>query len=59
MEDKIYTYTVIKELHRLTSQLVKGVKQKDGTKGINKEEKDLLNESLERIVKVSILLNTK
>jgi hypothetical protein len=59
MEDRIYTYTVIKELHGLTTQLVKGVKQKDGTKNINKEEKDLLNESLERIVKVSMLLNTK
>ncbi len=59
MEDRIITYTVIKELHRLTSQLVKGVKQKDGTEGINKEEKDLLNESLERIVKVSMFLNTK
>jgi hypothetical protein len=59
MEDKIYTYTVIKELHRLTTQLVKGIKQKDGTKNINKEERDLLNESIERIVKVSMLLNTK
>jgi len=59
MEDRIITYTVIKELHRLTTKLVKGVKQKDGTKGINKEEKDLLNESLERIVKVSMFLNTK
>jgi hypothetical protein len=59
MEDRIITYTVIKELHRLTTKLVEGVKQKDGTRGINKEEKDLLNESLERIVKVSMLLNTK
>jgi hypothetical protein len=59
MEDRIITYTVIKELHRFTLKLVKGVKNNWGTEHITEEDKRLLRESIEQLVKVDMYLNTK
>jgi len=59
MEDRIITYTVIKEIHRFTNRLVKGIKNNWGTEHINEEEKRLLRESIEQLVKVDMYLNSK
>jgi hypothetical protein len=59
MEDRIITYTVIKEIHRSTLRLVKGIENNWGTEHINKEEKNFLKEAIEKLVKVYMLLETK
>jgi hypothetical protein len=59
MEDRIITYTVIKEIHRFTLKLVKGIENNWGTEHITEGEKKLLRESIEKLVKVSMFLETK
>ncbi len=59
MEDRIITYTVIKEIHRFTLRLVKGIENNWGTDHIKQEDKDLLKEAIEKLVKVYMFLETK
>ena len=57
MEDRIITYTVIKEIHRFTLRLVKGVENDWGTEHITEEDKNLLKEAIDKLIEVDKQLN--